>query len=76
MSAQYPTCGTAFGFNTHRKHGTPNCDDCKDAQRRYMQERRRALASGCAFTFPIERLVPDDFDGFGVTIARSLRESA
>jgi hypothetical protein len=50
------------------------CDDCRDANRRYMNGLRHSRGRA-PYYFPVEWPEPP-VDGLGVTIARSFRESA
>jgi len=71
-----PRCGTYAGVNAHNYAGTPVCDACKDARRRYQAGRRLYLTSHRHVTFPVDVARFPDIPALGATIAAGFRESA
>lgn len=70
-----PLCvhGTYAGWNWHQRYEVPMCDDCLDAQRRYIAAwRKRGLVP---IELPDERY-SDLAGGVGLAYAYAVRESA
>lgn len=69
--------GTYRGWNAHQRHGIPMCEDCTEAQARYMRQLRRTRHGVGQFHFPVVlRGDLAELPTFGVILAESIRGAA
>jgi len=69
--------GTYPGWQAHGSRGIPMCDDCRDAQARYVRDlRRRAHGIGMYHWPPIIRPDLADLSTLGAVLAQSFRGGA